>query len=93
MTKCLKAKVLQAVVLLSAITLCIGFLVGCGGESKPKQEEKPLEVMSGYFQDDTGYMELGVLIKNPNEDLQFDAAALSVTVKDADGKVIASDDE
>lgn len=74
----------------AALAFC---LVGCGS-SEPKQEEKPLEVTSGYAQDEnSGLMSVGVKIKNPNENLQFDNAALSITVKDADGKVIASDDE
>lgn len=73
-----------------ALTFC---LVGCGS-SEPKQEEKPLEITSGYVQDEnSGTMSVGVLIKNPNENLQFDNAYLSVTVKDADGKVISSDNE
>lgn len=82
----------KAFVVLAAMTLAF-CLVGCGN-SEPKQEEKPLEVTSGYAQDENvGIMSVGVLINNPNENLQFDNAYLSITVKDADGKVIASDNE
>lgn len=80
-----------------ALMLC---LAGCGNQESDQKEqpeeqskEQPLETKAGFYQDSYGSVNAAVLITNPNSDLKFDNAYLSITVKDADGKVVASDNE
>ena len=60
--------------LLSAI-LCLGLLCGCGGNDSSKSAESNIKkelvfVDSGYSQDeDLGYLNYGVLVKNPTNQL------------------------
>lgn len=83
--------------ILSAL-LCLGLLCGCSenDSSKPSESNVKKELVfvdSGYSQDeDLGYLNYGVLIKNPtNQLVQY--PVYSITLYDKDGKIISSEEQ
>ena len=62
------------------------------GNDEP-EEEAELIVESGFSQDAYGGVNVGMLIENPSDSVSFESTAMIVTVKDADGNVIATDPE
>lgn len=54
----------------------------------------PLELMeSGYTVSEDGYVSYGVGIENPNTNFEAEFPVIQITGKDADGKIVFSDDQ
>lgn len=54
----------------------------------------PIELMeSGYTVSEDGYVFYGVGIKNPNTDFEAEFPVIQITGKDADGKIVFSDEQ
>lgn len=88
-------KKLAVMAVAAVMALC---LAGCSSESKQSAEVieepviEPLSVESGFGNSQWG-TSVGAVITNPNESLAYQNVALVITVKDADGNVIAADPE
>ena len=94
-------------VLVAAALLALG-LVGCSGGSnassstngtasatqvaKTTSAPQPLELSEACYVTDNGYVYYTVAVQNPNTDYMADFATITVTGKDADGKVAFNDD-
>ncbi len=69
-------------------------------EDVPKEEEKPLELKDfGWYCDkayngmDTAYVDFAGLIYNPNETLVAEFPSLTITVRNGDGSIVATEDQ
>lgn len=86
-------KLIAGIVAAACLALCLTACSGGAEENEPEEPViEPLEVTGGISQNDFGVY-VGYLVKNPNEGTAFENAYLSYVVKDADGKVLCSDNE
>lgn len=76
-----------ACALFSAMAMC---LAGC---SQPEEKQDIQIVDSGYSVSDSGYVFYGVSLNNPNETYAADFVTVTITGKDADGKILFSNDQ
>lgn len=51
------------------------------------------KIESGFSVDEMGFVNVGIVIENQNPELALSDTSLSITAKDADGKIIATDPE
>lgn len=87
-------------------SLVLGGLAGCGNSqgggaanSTPaaetvdtKEEPVPVEIKdSGYYVTEYGYIMYGIVWKNPNDLYSIEYPTLSITGKDANGKILFND--
>lgn len=100
---------MRKITAIAAAALLALTLAGCGGQEAPKEEpssSKPakeeakatapveLEIIeSGWMAGEQGYVYYGIGLKNPNASFGAEFPTIKVTGKDADGKVVFSDEQ
>lgn len=73
--------------------LALGGLTGCGSNGSPAgtSEPAPVDIVeSGYYITDQGYVMYGIVWKNPNTQYEVRWPSVTITGKDAEGKIVFS---